>query len=533
MLILAVWASPAHAAHIFIDPGHGSILVPGGGVDPGAVSAGFKEKDIALQISFRLASELRARGHTVSLYRTGDVTTAPVDRNTWQYTEVTDTWAWGKDGTIWQRDSLQARSDAANAAGADLFISVHLNAYTTTTANGYETYSAAEDRLGASLAASLQREVLEEIPLRDRGAATAGFYVLRWSHMPAALVECGFISNPTDRAYVTSVAGQTAFARGMAEGVDAFLASDPYRPLWERVAGATRYGTAAALSCDGWPDGARTVLLATGEDWPDALASAPLSGALDAPLLLSAPGTLPTETAQELERLNPERIVVLGGTGVVSENVAAAAADAAGLTLADVTRIGGADRYETAGLIAAEVGVPDDGRVCVVTGSSPADAVSISAYAGANKIPILLVSESAIPTPTAAFAEANSETWESTLIIGGTGVISGSVEATLPAPTRLAGPDRYATNTAVLDQLYRSAGTYYVVNGQAYPDCLTAGVRGARDAGAIMLVHPKTLGNHQRLYIENHETLIKRIRMVGGTGVLPIMHEWMIDKALR
>ena len=52
-------------------------------------------------------------------------------------------------------------------------------------------------------------------------------------------------------------------------------------------------------------------------------------------------------------------------------------------------------------------------------------------------------------------------------------------------------------------------------------------------AGAVMLVQPRTLGNYHRLYIENHETLMRSIRMVGGTGVLPIMHEWMIDKALR
>ena len=81
---------------------------------------------------------------------------------------------------------------------------------------------------------------------------------LRARFGPAILAECGFISNPADRAYVTSASGQSTLARAMADGVDAFLASEPYRQQWPRISGTTRYGTAAALSLDGWPTGART-----------------------------------------------------------------------------------------------------------------------------------------------------------------------------------------------------------------------------------------------------------------------------------
>lgn len=531
-IALTLPASPAHAAHIFIDPGHGGIYS-----NANLASLGVYEKTVNLQISLKLRAELVRRGHTVSMSRTTDKAVGLTDRPTWKYTDTTDTWAWAADGITRYadgvpRDDLQARCDLANAAGADLFVSVHNNGDASTLASGYETFSAAsEDRLGALLAGYVHKAVIDATPLKDRGAKSTAFYVIKWSHMPAILIEGGFLTNATDRAYVTSTSGQTTIARAMADGIEGFLDSDPYRQLWPRIAGATRYGTAAALSRDGWPEGAQTVLLATGNDWPDALASAPLAGALDAPLLLSATDMLPVETAEELARLEPERIIVLGGTGAISSEVASAAATVSGLV--GVDRIGGANRYETAALIAAEVGVPEDGRVCIVTGSSPADAVSISAYAGANEIPILLVGDSTIPSATATFADANTDTWLSTLVIGGTAVISKSIETTLPTPTRLAGPDRYATNTTVLDQLYPSAGTYYVVNGQAYPDCLTAGVRGAKDGGAIMLVHPRSLGSHQRLYIENHESLLQSIRMVGGTGVLPTLHDWMIDKALR
>ncbi|MHB1136422.1 MAG: cell wall-binding repeat-containing protein [Coriobacteriia bacterium] len=533
-IALTLPALPAHAAHIFIDPGHGGIYS-----NANLASLGIYEKNVNLQMALRLRAELVRRGHTVSMSRTTDVAVGLTDRPTWKYTDATDKWTWVADGITRYadgvpRDDLQARCDLANAAGADLFVSVHNNGDASTLASGYETFSAAaEDRLGALLAGYVHDAVIDATPLRDRGAKSTAFYVIKWSHMPAILIEGGFLTNAADRAYVTSASGQTTIAYAMADGIEEFLASDPYRQLWPRLAGDTRYGTAAALSLDGWPDGAQTVLLATGEDWPDALASAPLAGTLDAPLLLSAPATLPVETAGELARLKPERIIVLGGTGALSSEVASAAAVAAGLTPDDVTRIGGLDRYETSARIADEVGVPEDGRVCVATGSSPADAVSISAYAGANEIPILLVDRSAIPTATADFAEANADTWRSTLIVGGTTAIPDAVVASLPDRTRYAGIDRYATNAAVLERLYNSGSIFYVVNGEAYPDCLTAGVRGAKNSGAIMLVRPRTLGDHQRLYIENHESLIWAIRMVGGTDVLPRIHEWMIDKALR
>ncbi|HAL30189.1 MAG TPA: hypothetical protein DCP20_05685 [Coriobacteriia bacterium] len=524
-------ASPAHAARVFIDPGHGGIY-------PGAVYAGIAEKTVNLQIALRLRSELVARGHTVTMSRTSDVTVGPTDRAIWRYDSETDTWDWFADGTTRYsdgvpRDDLQARCDRANAAGADIFISIHNNASITSAAQGYETYSAAEDRLGATLATFVHREVIDAIPLRDRGAKTTGFYVIRWSHMPAILAECGFLSNASDRAYITSASGQATIARAIADGVDGYFASDPYRPIWPRVAGDRRYGTAAGLSLDGWPDGAGTVLLATGENWPDALASAPLSHALDAPLLLTGRDSLPDETAAELARLMPERLIVLGGTDAVSPEVAAAAARAASIEESATERIQGANRYETAALIADRVGVPESGQVCVVTGSGPADAVSISSYAGANEIPVLLVRPDDMSAPTAAFAAAHADTWRSTLVIGGTSVITPALESTLPTATRLAGPARYATNTAIVQTLFTDPTVHYVANGEAYPDCLTAGVRGAKSVSPILLVQPRTLSNHTRLYIENHETRIESFTMVGGSTVLPYLHDWMLDKALR
>lgn len=89
-----------------------------------------------------------------------------------------------------------------------------------------------------------------------------------------------------------------------------------------RVAGADRYATAALLARAVWPDAASVVHLATGRDFPDALAGIAVSARAGGPLLLTEPGCLPAPTESELDRLQPTTVVVLGGTGTVSEAAA-------------------------------------------------------------------------------------------------------------------------------------------------------------------------------------------------------------------
>jgi putative cell wall-binding protein len=92
-----------------------------------------------------------------------------------------------------------------------------------------------------------------------------------------------------------------------------------------RLAGADRYATAVAISAAGYPaDGPATVYLATGTTFPDGLAAGPVAGRGRAPLLLTAPDALPAVVADELRRLNPSRVVILGSSTAVSDAVAAA-----------------------------------------------------------------------------------------------------------------------------------------------------------------------------------------------------------------
>ena len=88
-----------------------------------------------------------------------------------------------------------------------------------------------------------------------------------------------------------------------------------------RVSGADRYATAAAVSAQAFSPGVSVAYLATGENFPDALAGAPAAAKGGGPVLLTRGTSLPSATATELDRLNPGKIVVLGGTNAVSQAV--------------------------------------------------------------------------------------------------------------------------------------------------------------------------------------------------------------------
>jgi putative cell wall-binding protein len=108
-----------------------------------------------------------------------------------------------------------------------------------------------------------------------------------------------------------------------ADQVAAFGVTVDHLPV-SRQAGTDRFATAAAISAATYAPGVAVAYVATGLDFPDALAAAAAAGHLGAPLLLVSPTAVPPSTAAELARLKPARIVIAGGPSVVSSAVAAA-----------------------------------------------------------------------------------------------------------------------------------------------------------------------------------------------------------------
>lgn len=168
------------------------ICINGGhcpGKDPGAVGEYLQEADVAKQLMLSVAGYLRAVGY--------DVLTV-------------------------QENELYEIADAANAWGADLFVSIHCNAATNQSARGTETYCYGAGE-GEMLANCIQRQIVKSIGTMDRGVKySKGLYVLRYTDCPAVLVETAFISNSEDEALLRDRLDD--FARAIARGVTDYFA---------------------------------------------------------------------------------------------------------------------------------------------------------------------------------------------------------------------------------------------------------------------------------------------------------------------
>lgn len=284
-------------------------------------------------------------------------------------------------------------------------------------------------------------------------------------------------------------------------------------PTLIRYAGADRYATAAAISAAEFGPGVATVYVATGLDFPDALAGAAAAAADSAPTLLVTATTIPDATRQELVRLKPRRIVVLGGPGVVSSAVATALRPYAS---AYVTRIAGTDRYATAAAISAATfpaGVP---VAYVATGANFPDALGGAAAAGQQGAPVLLVGDA---VPESVATELRRLSPGRIVILGGRAVVSSAVEAALDAftagpVTRIAGVDRYDTSVAISKATYASASTVYLATGANFPDALA----GAPLGGPLLL----TPGDYllPAVRTEIIRLGVQRVIVLGSTGAI-------------
>jgi len=215
---------------------------------------------------------------------------------------------------------------------------------------------------------------------------------------------------------IVVVGGPGAVSEAVLDGVRRFTSGEVVR-----VGGETRYQTSAAVSSSIFDSGAREAYIAAGEDFADALSAAAAAGAADAPVLLTRGSTLPAEIVDELVRLSPDRIVIVGGPGVVSEEVRAQLTTYAG----DVVRLSGQDRYATAAAVAAETAAPPAARIYLASGTVFADAVSGAAAAAASGSPILLTRPQGLPASTAGSITGLRPS--GIVVLGGPGAVAENV----------------------------------------------------------------------------------------------------------
>ncbi len=147
----------------------------------------------------------------------------------------------------------------------------------------------------------------------------------------------------------------------------------------KRIYGESRIETSIKLSQAAFPEGSDTIVLATGYDFPDALAAAPLAYAYNAPLLLTKPSYLTDSLIEEIWRLGASKAIIIGGTLAISSNVES---ELQNLGLG-IERISGKNRFETAQKIADKLRVKNGSpqKVIIATGYNYPDALASSSYA--------------------------------------------------------------------------------------------------------------------------------------------------------
>lgn len=290
--------------------------------------------------------------------------------------------------------------------------------------------------------------------------------------------------------------------------------------------GEDRYATAADTSKKSFPDGANTVYIANGMNFPDALAGGASAGIDDAPLLLTRHNKIPPQTTKELQRLKPTEIVVLGGSGVVNGSVATQLKKHG-----KVTRYGGDDRFETAADLALDR-TPSASTVYIANGMNFPDALSGVPIAAKDKAPLLLTRGASIPAETKNALASISP--DKIVILGGSGVVSSKVATDLgkyssSKPTRRDGIDRYQTAAKTAQSKYKgTVDTVYVANGMDFPDALAGGPSARKADSPFLLVARDRIPKHTADALKKMDP--NKIVILGGTGAVSRNNEHRLDR---
>ncbi|SOB90859.1 N-acetylmuramoyl-L-alanine amidase [Ureibacillus xyleni] len=172
---------------IVLDPGHG-------GKDPGASKSGAVEKKIVLEVAKKVQQKLEAAGAIVHM------------------TRVSDTFPTLDDRVVFSEDKF-----------AEIFVSIHVNSATNTSANGTETYYSISandnEKEDYRLANAINTQIVNNADMNNRKVKRADYYVLRNQLIPSVLVELGFVSNASDRAKLVNSEYVEIFADSIYKGI--------------------------------------------------------------------------------------------------------------------------------------------------------------------------------------------------------------------------------------------------------------------------------------------------------------------------
>ena len=237
----------------------------------------------------------------------------------------------------------------------------------------------------------------------------------------------------------------------------------------ERISGKDRIETALNIAQKGWTS-AQTVILSEYNDYPDSIAAAPFAASLDAPILLTGGKTLDSRVVSELQRLNPQKVILLGGQACLTSSIEIEL-DSLSLSW---ERIGGKNRNETSVLLAEQL---NSDSLIIANGDDFPDALSAASFAGIQQIPIVLTSK-IIPPSVVEYLQRTQP--KHIIVIGGEGVVptEAFTKYNLTIETRLGGKNRYETNAQVVEYMEDTVESddLFLASGRNFPDAVAGTV---------------------------------------------------------
>ena len=190
-----------------------------------------------------------------------------------------------------------------------------------------------------------------------------------------------------------------------------------------RIVGNDRYDTSVKIAEQLKVKTGTAVVLASGENYPDALAVSSIAAHNQLPVLLVQKDRLSAAVSEELTKIKPSKIYIIGLEGAISPAVVNQAAKITGLEAENIIRIGGADRYATSLAIAEHFNL-ESGTLCLATGKNYPDSLAGSIYAAKYKAPIILT-DSSLPAQTAAYLK--SQKYSKAVIFGGEAAVGKDI----------------------------------------------------------------------------------------------------------
>jgi putative cell wall-binding protein len=299
--------------------------------------------------------------------------------------------------------------------------------------------------------------------------------------------------------------------------------------------GADRYDTAAKIAVGSGFSNVANVVIATGEQFPDALAGSPLASALGSPVLLTAANSVPNTTGAALVSLKATNVTLLGGKSAIGTTVEN---DLKSRGYA-VDRVAGIDRYDTAlqAAKAADAKTPT-GKVngettaFLATGEGFADALAAGPASYEHHLPILLTTSGALsPSARQGITDLGVQ---KVVILGGTAAVSAAVEAQVKAMSgvatveRLGGVDRTATATKVgqwaIDSLGFTSTHVNLARGDRFADALAGAPHGGREKAVTLLANSPTAldaaSNANTTFLNAHASTLESGHIFGGTAAI-------------